>query len=78
MITTLPDLAKSASKLKLVMDLCSVKGSSPLACGIRDLMAMNRPNEAIKAIKDQLPEHREMLARVLGEELLQRVEKISI
>ena len=75
MITTLPDLAASASKLKLVMDLCSVKGSSPLACGIRDLMAMNRTNEAIKTIKDQLPEHREMIARVLGEDLLMRVEQ---
>ena len=73
MITTLPDLAKSASKLKLVMDLMSITHGSVFAEAIRN-GAKDNPKACIDMIKSQANDNRALVAEIVGEELLRRVE----
>lgn len=73
MITTLPDLAASASKLKLVMDLMSIQHQSVFAEAIRN-GAKDNPKACIDMIRAQAHDNRKLVADIIGVGLLIRIE----
>ncbi len=73
--TTLPDLAASASKLKLVMDLMGIQHQSVFAEAIRN-GAKDNPKACIAMIKSQAHDNRALVAEIVGEELLGRIERM--
>lgn len=71
----LPDLARAAALLKISVDLENTKPDSILGYSILQGLRDGRLREVIRTISSQARDNRELMADIIGEELLQRIEK---
>jgi lipoprotein NlpI len=79
-ITKLPDLANSAKKLKVMIDLMEVLDHTTFWGASIQQSIWNRvpANEVIKTIQESARDNAKMVENVIGTELLQTIQSIQL
>lgn len=75
-MNTFPDLGKSFKMLKIRMELDKVPMETLIGfaihCGLKEISV----NRVVHMIKEQAKDNREMMANVIGEDLLREIESV--
>jgi len=75
-ITTLPDLARSAKLLAISVELEDVDCETAFGLSIQQGLRDNKLREVIDMIREQAKDNRTLVADMVGENTLQKIESL--